>query len=396
MKYKIGDELDVSIKKIVPNGLGMAFAEKLTVFVPLSAIGDELRVEIRDIKGKVAFARILEVKVESSDRVEPECEYYGKCGGCDLQHISYEAQLAAKREIILDCFTRIGKISLEEDITMIGCPETLRYRMRAQWHADTQKKILGYFGRQSHNVVDTETCPILLPELESKMKTLRQALDEGVFLEDLIDVEAAIGSDDKTSIYAVELMEATKEIHCEALGNRYIFNARSFFQGNRIMIEPLINAAIGELEGNSALDLYCGVGLFSIPLADRFEKVKGIEDNQRSIEFAKKNGVLARKENIEFQNGRVKNRLNEAIENKEYFDLVLLDPPRSGAKSGVISQIKRLAPRKVSYVSCNPATLARDLKDLQEHGYSIDSVTGLDMFPQTHHIETIVQLSLLK
>ncbi len=388
-KYKIGETLEVTVEKIIPNGLGLCFATNLTIFVPLSVKGDKLRVEIRKIQGKTAFAKIIEVIESSKDRVEPKCVYFGKCGGCDFQQMSYEAQLKAKVEIIKDCLKRIGKINYEDVIEIIPSPEQYSYRLRTQFHADTNNKKIGFFRRQSHKVIDAKSCPILVPELENKLNDLRHNLDWEDFSENIVNIETASGKSE-VSVYSDELIEPTNEIFYELNGNKYFFNAKSFFQGNKFLIRDLVETSIQGAEGKFALDLYCGVGLFSLALAKKFKKVIGVEANQTAIDFAKKNAEVSRISNVEFYDERVKAFLKDyELEN---VDFLLLDPPRSGVKRGTLEKISRLKANKVTYVSCNPSTLARDLQILIEQNYRIQKITALDLFPQTHHVETIASL----
>ena len=391
MSYKTGDELEIIVKKIVPRGLGLGFAEKLTVFVPLTAAGDNVRVRLNEVKGKIAFAEAVNVIEPSPDRVKPPCPYFGVCGGCDFQQMTYAAQLEAKLGIIRDCLHRIGKIEYEGEIKMIGSPREFAYRSRAQWHIDTRAKKIGYFKRASHEVIDIAQCPILVPELEQTLVELRETVEWESFWAERLEIEAASSGSDQVSIYGEELIEPTDEIFFTAAGERYYYSARSFFQGNQFLVESLIETAIGDARGIRALDLYCGVGLFSLPLAKRFDQVMGVEGNETAIEFAEKNAGNARLHNIKFAVGAVGEFLKET--NLEGTDLVLLDPPRAGTEKGVIETLVKMKPKQISYVSCEPSILARDLRVFLDNGYRIDSITALDLFPQTHHIETIVRMS---
>lgn len=382
--------LEVTIEKIVPNGYGLAFADGLTIFVSLAAKGDKLRIRIREKKGKLAFAEIVEILEPSPERITPPCQYFGKCGGCDFQQMSYPAQLSAKVEIIKDCLKRIGKIDFQDEIKIIGSPKDFTYRSRAQWHADTRAGKIGYYKRYSHNVIDVEVCPILDETLQKTLTNLRQNLNWSEFWAESVEIETATNGEN-VSIYSTEIIEPTEKISFEALGNRYFYDAESFFQGNPFLIENLIESATFGAKGETALDLYCGVGLFSLPSAQNFKQVVGIEANQKAIDFARENAELARLENIEFNAENVGDWLAE--NNIQNVDFILLDPPRAGAEKETIEGILRLSPNEISYVSCDPATLARDLRLLTEK-YSIESITALDLFPQTHHVETIVRLNL--
>lgn len=383
-------EIVVKIEKIVPNGYGLAFAEGLTVFVSLAVAGDQVRIKINQQKGKIAFAEILEIIEPAPARVEPKCQYFGRCGGCDFQQMSYKAQLEAKVGIIQDCLKRIGKIEYEGEIQIIASPQEYGYRARAQWHADTRAKKIGYFRRNSHDILDIENCPILTDSLQKTLVNLRADLNWEEFWAEKIEIETAHAGD-KVSIYSAEIIEPTVKLSFEAKGERYFYDAHSFFQGNPFLVEDLIEIATKNAQGELALDLYCGVGLFSLPLARRFKQVLGIEANEKSIEFAQQNAEQARLSNLEFFSQNVNEWLSE---NKlQNVDFVLLDPPRTGVESETIKALLNLKPTQISYVSCDPATLARDLKMLSE-SYQIESITALDLFPNTHHVETVVRMKI--
>jgi len=390
-KFKVGELLDVKIEKIVPNGFGLAFAENLTVFVPLSVSGDQLRVRINQIKGKTAFADIVTIDAPSDERTEPRCPYFGRCGGCDFQQMNYTAQLAAKVGIVRDCLSRIGKINYEPEIPIFPSPNEYEYRSRAQWHVDTRLKKIGYFQRKSHAIIDVEVCPILKPELQGILTELRETIEWESFWSAAVEVESAT-ADGEISVYSTEIMEPTEEISFAANGETYLHDATSFFQGNPFLIEQLTEAAIKNAGGGTALDLYCGVGLFTLALARKFEKVIGVEGYDKAIDFARRNVENTRLANVELNCENVGDWLKENSENLENLDFLLLDPPRSGTEKEVVESIIKMRPQQISYVSCEPSTLARDLKMLIESGYRIESIVALDLFPQTHHVETVVRL----
>lgn len=381
----------MTIEKIVPNGFGLAFAEGLTIFVSLAAAGDRLRVRLNQIKGKIAFAEIVEILEPSKTRTEPPCVYFGRCGGCDFQQMDYAAQFRAKVAIIEDCLQRIGRINYAREIKIIGSPKPFGYRSRAQWHADTRRNRIGYFRRNSHDVIDVETCPILTDELQKTLTNLRSGLDWQSFWSERVEIEAA-SSGEKVSLYSSEIVEPTEEISFSLGENRYFYDAQSFFQGNLLLIEALVETALQGASGSTALDLYCGVGLFTLPLARAFEKVFGVEASEKAIESARKNVEHARLENAQFSAQPVGEWLTEKAEELAGIDFILLDPPRAGTEKETIEQILKLEPKQISYVSCEPSTLARDLRRLCESVYEIESITALDLFPQTHHVETVVRL----
>jgi 23S rRNA (uracil1939-C5)-methyltransferase len=384
--------LDVKIEKIVPNGFGLAFAENLTIFVPLSAKGDRLRVRVNQLKGKTAFAEIVEILKPSPDRTEPRCPYFGRCGGCDFQQLNYEAQLAAKAGIVRDCLARIGRIDYQKEIQIIGSPRPFEYRSRAQWHVNTRKKKIGYFQRKSHDIIDVEICPILKPELEETLKDLRNTIEWESFWSEMVEIETATANGD-VSVYSSEIIEPTKEIAFTTNGETYLHDATSFFQGNPFLIETLIDTALKGTAGEIAVDLYCGVGLFTLPLGRKFQTVFGVEGYDKAIDYAEKNLENSRLSNVKFFRENVSDWLTENAQNLKNPDFLLLDPPRSGTEKETVEGILKLQPGEISYVSCEPSTLARDLKVFCENDYSIESIVALDLFPQTHHVETVVRLT---
>lgn len=375
----------------MPNGYGLGFTDGLTVFVALAAAGDDLRVKLNQIKGKTAFAEIVEIITPSNERIAPPCIYFGKCGGCDFQQMNYAAQLEAKLGIVRDSLTRIGKINYEREIRIVASPKPFGYRARAAWHADISKKKIGYFRRNSHNVIDIENCPILTEELQKTLSDLRESIEWENFWAKKVEIEVA-NADQQVSIYSNEIIEPTEEISFTAHGERYFYNAQSFFQGNPFLIESLLTTAINNAAGGLALDLYCGVGLFTLPLARKFGKVVGIETGEKSVYFANKNLEQARIENVEIIAENVGEWLAENADDLGEVDFILLDPPRAGTEKETIEGILRIKPTEISYVSCEPSTLTRDLRILCESAYEIESITAIDLFPQTHHIETVVRL----
>ena len=390
--YTKGDAIEVKIEKIVPRGFGLAFAENLTILVPLAVAGDVLRVRIREIKKRMAFADIVQIKQPGPKRITPPCPHFGTCGGCDFQQMSYAAQLQAKAGIVRDCLHRIGKIEYEGEIHVIPSPNQFEYRSRARWHLDRDKQIMGYFRRDSNEVIDITQCPILTPGMQSTLDYLRESINWETFRSEKPEIEAVSGEGGRISTFSKELAEPAAEISIEIAGETYSYTAETFFQANSFLIEKLIETAIGDATGGTAFDLYCGVGLFALPLARRFKKVIGVEESTVVIDIAKKNAKNAKLANLDFINKSVEDFL---LANKtKKIDLALIDPPRSGTEKQTIPQLAALKPSYISYVSCEPSILARDLRILLDAGYEIDSITALDLFPQTHHVETIVRLNL--
>jgi 23S rRNA (uracil1939-C5)-methyltransferase len=460
--------MEVTIERMLPGGLGLAHAEGKTVMVSLAAPGDRVRVRIDRVKGNVSFASIEEVIEPSPHRVGPPCPYFGRCGGCDFQQLTYQAQLDAKVEIIKDCLRRLGGIENVPDFQITAAPNQWHYRSRAQWQYDRVRLRLGYFESGSRNVCDVAACAVLVPELQTALEALRKQMQEGLLPEDARDFRAVLGDDDQISIapsvrsptsgspagqpgWGGAVREgnmseppavaggqssgkistigegpAVRDVTRTINGETYQLNAESFFQANDSLLPQLIDTAIGNATGETAIELYCGVGLFTLPLARRFKHVLGVEGDTAAANFARDNLANAGLNNAEIANQNVSHWLEddavawleEKIEGSDSSplsdellserqptgephqvaapqsqpDFLLLDPPRTGAESRVIAGILNLRPRRISYVSCDPATLARDLKKLIAGGYNLDSIAAFDMFPQTHHVETVVQL----
>lgn len=390
--YLTGDCLEVRIEKIVPRGLGLAFAEKLTVLVPLSVPGDDLRVRLVGVKKRMAFAEIVEIKQPGPQRIAPPCEYFGRCGGCDFQQVNYAAQLEAKVGIIKDCLHRIGKIEHDTDIPIIPSPQQFNYRSRARWHIDRDQKAIGYFARDSHDVIDIAACPILTPELGTVLENTRASIEWETLWAERSEIEAATGEDGRVSIASEEFIESPAELSFAVNGDTYTYSSDTFFQANKSLIGELINVAIGGASGEMAFDLYCGVGLFTLPLARHFGTVLAVEENTTAVDFAKRNVAAAGLDNAKVVAKSVNKFLSENKTKK--IDFILIDPPRAGTEKHVINAIAALKPAQISYVSCEPSILARDLRILIDAGYAIKQITALDLFPQTHHVETVVRLGL--
>ena len=379
---------EVEVERILPGGMGLAHAEGTTVFVSLAAPGDRVRVKIDRAQGELLFASIEEIITPSPVRVEPPCPYFGRCGGCDFQQLTYEAQLAAKAEIIRDCLHRIARLENIPEIMVMPSPREWRYRMRATWQIDREQRTVGYYERGSRHVCDVANCAVLQPELEEKLEQVR-ATEWREFSPELKHLDVVAGEN------GVSFAPPFAEFHTHELSLRvgdevYQYNAEAFFQINPSLLGPLIEFALVDAGGERALDLYCGVGLFTLPLARRFKRVVGVESNRAAVRFARRNLQRAGLTNVGVINAGVAEWFRG--DSVERVDFVLLDPPRAGAEAAVIKGIIDLRPTQISYVSCDPATLARDLRKLLGAGYVIDLIMAFDLFPQTHHVETVVRL----
>jgi 23S rRNA (uracil1939-C5)-methyltransferase len=398
-----GDRLETTIERIVPGGFGLAHGGGRTLFVTLAAPGDRVRVEIERTQGVVGFARIVEMLEPSPVRVPPPYPHLADCGGGDFQHLAYEAQLAAKVEIVRDCLRRIARIEAPADVPMIASPQRWHYRSRAEWHHDPERGTLGYLAQGSHRVCDVVEDPIVVPALADALRALRQRLEAGRLPEEAREFRAAAG--DEAVSFAPPLDSAEPlEIVSTVAGERYASDADCFFQVNPGVLPALIEEALrfaspvagdgvdSQGVGRPAIDLYCGVGLFTVPLARRFGRVVGVESHPRSAAFAARNATDAGLERVRIETMPVDRWLGQRWRSYGRTPFLLLDPPRTGVDAATLQGILRLRPARIAYVSCDPATLARDLRALLAAGHQLERVAAFDMFPQTHHVEVVAHL----
>jgi 23S rRNA (uracil1939-C5)-methyltransferase len=400
----IGDVIEVTAERMAYGGDAVARYEGLTVFVPLAAPGDRLRVRIAEMKKRFARAAIQEIISESPARRIPPCSYFGECGGCQLQHLSYDAQAEAKADFIRDSLARIAHIEWPHEITIKRAKE-FQYRSRAQVKVEENIKSrqgdlrIGFNKAGSRAVCDVSDCPVLVPELNSALKTLRSNLKSARSRSHTkwpSEIEIAAGDSGVTVEPEIAGL-GRREVERSVRGAIYRFSASTFFQVNPFLLDDLIDEAVKGAAGKLAIDLYAGVGLFTIQLARAFDRVIGIEADVESARFARANIKSNNVANAELHAERVESWLKQAAEEFEKrgfgsLDLVLLDPPRSGA-SEAIAPILTLEPERITYVACDPTTLARDLRRIIDSGYVIERLTALDLFPQTYHIEIVVSLA---
>lgn len=384
------EHLEVTIERIVPRGYGLAHAPGQTVFVALAAPGDRVKARVIQRKGAVSFAEITEILEPGPDRIAPRCKYFGKCGGCDFQHLSYPEQLASKVSIIRDCFRRIAKIETNVEIGVIPSPLEFGYRSRAQWHLSSETREIGYYQRNSRQLVPVDECPKLVEPLNAELARLRAELDWERVPPGAAMIDSAAGDGGAVSTNLPQA-ERPQTIAFTAKGETFRYAADVFFQGNQYLIPALLDAALAGSGGGTSLDLYSGVGLFSIPMSRTFERVIAVEDNPESVRYARRNALENERTNIDNRLKSVRHFLRDF--SKADIDFVLLDPPRAGTERDTIENLIKLEVPRISYVACEPSVLARDLRRFIERGYAIDSVTAIDLFPQTHHVETVVRLS---
>lgn len=368
-----GSRLAVTIHDIAFGGEGVARVDDFVVFVPFVIVGEEVEVEISELKQRFARARLIRVIVPSPERIQPECRYFGDCGGCQYQHLNYSVQLKVKGKQIADLFSRIGGVSQGEIDPVVPCPQPYGYRnrimIRSQWDKFKQGLNIGFIRTDNRLVVDVEECKIAEPDLQQELLRVR-------------DNPPPKGGIKVTLRVAPENWELPRD---------------SFFQNNFHMLPALIETVRASVRRSGIgflVDAYCGVGFFSIELADLVTQFAGVEFDARAIQAARKNAENRGVTNGEYLPGRTEALLPQLLEKFAPNDTcVILDPPRKGCAPEIIQLLRDVRPSQVIYVSCNPATLARDVGLLTGDGvFRLERVTPLDMFPQTQHVECVADL----
>jgi tRNA/tmRNA/rRNA uracil-C5-methylase (TrmA/RlmC/RlmD family) len=365
----------VTIQDIAFGGEGVGRIGEFVVFVPFVALGEKVEVELTEVKKRFARARLVRVIEASPQRVKPLCQYYGDCGGCQYQHISYPAQLAMKHKQVADLFQRLAGLDPNLVREVVPCPEPYGYRnrimIRSQWDKFKQGLNIGFIRADNRLVVDIEECKISEPALNEQIQYVRK------------------NPPPKGGIKVV-LRIAPED---------WVVPRDSFFQNNFFLLPKLIEGVRDSVRGGGSrflVDVYCGVGFFAIETADLVEHFVGVELDRPAIQAARKNMENRKITNGEFMDGSVEDLLPYLIERYPAAATTLvIDPPRAGCPPESIALIRKIRPRQIIYVSCHPATLARDLKMLaEENVYAIQSVTPFDMFPQTQHVECVADLRL--
>jgi 23S rRNA (uracil1939-C5)-methyltransferase len=392
---------DVTVEKLVYGGDGLGRLEGRVVLAPYVLPGERIRAEAAQEKPGLVRARTLEVLEAAPGRVPPPCAYFGRCGGCHYQHAPYELQLAAKRSILVEELRRLGKIEPPGEIEVIA-GEPWGYRNRALFHIEDRR--LGYREARSHKLCAIDRCPISSPQVNETIAALNQMLRDSRWPPFLHSLEI-FTDEEQVQLNIVDTArpvarrffdwcaEKIPGLVAGALDyrGRFRVGANSFFQVNRFLVDRLVTAAVEGAQGETALDLYAGVGLFAIALAGTFHEVVAVESGSTAVHDLQFNAERAGLTNLRAERNTTEAYL-ETLERVP--DFVLLDPPRAGLGKIVVQRLSELRPPNVIMVSCDPATLARDLAGLLAAGYRIERMALVDLFPQTYHLETVVRLGL--
>jgi 23S rRNA (uracil1939-C5)-methyltransferase len=388
-KYELGSRFEGAVERIVAGGAGLVRGPHGVVLVEGAAPGDRAVIEITSARSGVARGEIETLVEASPDRTLPPCPWYGDCGGCDLQHLTYRAQLEAKRQIVLDALARIGQVTVPGEIEVFAAQRPLGSRTRVELHTNQETGDVGFFAKRSRQVVPIDRCIASCAEINSSLEAIRRSSE---CLPPSIHLLA--GKNEVRSDPAVSGLRGGS-LWIELGEYEYLADPGSFFQSSLDLLPSLVSRVVDWLPDRRQLawDLYCGVGLFSLPLATQFLRVIGVDSDGRTIENARltaqRNGV----EHAEFIAWDVTKWIAGPRIHTGRPDFVVVDPPRKGLEQKLAEQLATRKIPRLTYVSCDPTTLARDLRILTSGRLRLVDVAIFDLFPQTHHIETVARLA---
>ncbi len=431
----MADELLLTVEKLIYGGEGLAHAEGNTVFVPYVLPGEQVRAAVKTRKKKLIHTSLVKVEQAAEGRIAAPCPHFQACGGCQYQHIEAGEQLRLKKEILRETLSRLGGVNWggaigEHSAAPYG------YRNRAQWaYREALPRALGYFQSESARIVPVDTCPVMSPALQEAFGKLQEMARGNTLAPGLLEIEAFADSADAKialnvaferfvkpakdliadfrgalpKLESLLLLDQSKNrfelsgpgfLQHQAGGFTFRVSHLSFFQVNRFLIEEMLQAVVGGRKGGFALDLYAGVGFFTLPLAKSFSRVVSVDANLAATQDLRENVKTAGVEVVS-ENEHTEEFLKKFTEQPEF---VVLDPPRAGLGAETTARLANLGAAEIAYLSCDPSTLARDLAVLTGserrqqtevtpgHRYEIADLELFDLFPQTYHIETLVRL----
>jgi 23S rRNA (uracil1939-C5)-methyltransferase len=395
---KKGDRFTTVIASVAFGGEGVARCGEFVVFIPLAVDGDEVEAEVVAVRKRYARARILRLITPSNHRVEAPCPYYGRCGGCRMQHIAYAHQIEIKRQQVAETLTRIAKQPLPTVEAVIPSPRPLGYRGKAEFHvAGGPVWRTGLMALASHDLVEVEQCVLVDASINLKYRALKRLLQRSA--PGAAGERQVIWSDgpqEPPADLAQQLL-GQPEIERVVAGKPLAVPYQGFFQANLFLVEELVCEVVRScaLTGReTVIDAYGGVGLFSLFLGSGAARMVVIEGDAETVRCARRNLDREGLSRAEVLAGDVAFVLESAfLACGDGADVVVLDPPRDGCGEGVLAGVAALHPRRIVYVSCNPATLARDIGQLRVYGYLPRRLQPFDMFPQTTHIEVVALLT---
>ncbi len=444
------DDITLYIDALGSDGQGVGRVDGYAVFVPGALPGEKIRAHVLKMNSAYAIAKFTELLEASEKRIKPACPAFPQCGGCTLQHLAYSEQLSHKKQTVEDALRRIGRLSDFELFDTIGMDEPSHYRNKGSFpYANTGHVAFGFFAPRSHRLVPLEDCMIQHPSIVNVALCVRRwaqdnrvsIYDEQTHMGSLRHCMARIGSDGRVmavivthgklphreelisalqsavpklcSIYhnrndqrtnvifgeRYELIWGDAEIYDEIGGLRFSVSPASFLQVNPAQTEKLYSTALEYLDlhgSETVADVYCGIGTISLLTAKHCGHVTGIENVAAAVDDAKKNAELNGVSNVDFICEDAAAALSSLIKGGFRPDKLIVDPPRKGCEDAALEAIASCGAERIVYVSCNPATLARDCAYLSEHGYCVQKAQPVDMFPFTAHVECVVLMSRVK
>lgn len=451
---KKDDLVTLTIEDMGVDGEGIGHTDGYTLFVKDALIGDVISAKVMKMKKNYGYARMMEILTPSPDRVEPKCPYHKQCGGCQIQALSYEKQLEYKKRKVLNNLTRIGGLTDLPEFDLIGMEDPYHYRNKAQFPFGTDKNgmtVTGFYAGRTHSIISNTNCylgveeneqilQIILKHLEryyipaydektgkgllrhvlirkgfttgelmvclilngTQMPEIGNLVKELIKIKDMTSITINVNKKQTNVIMGQEMISVWGQDYItDYIGDvKYQISPLSFFQVNPVQTKKLYQRALDYAQvekGETVWDLYCGIGTISLFLAQKAEKVYGVEIVPQAIEDAKRNAALNGFDNAEFYVGKAEEVLPEKYrEEGVKADVIVVDPPRKGCDEALLRTIVQMDPKRVVYVSCDSATLARDLKYLAGEGYQVEKGTVVDQFPHTTHVETVCLLNRIK
>jgi 23S rRNA (uracil1939-C5)-methyltransferase len=417
----------LTLTAMTHGGQALGRHEGRAIFVPYAIPGEEITARIVQDKGRYAYATGVTLHEPSEYRVYPECPFFGptRCGGCHWQHIDYPGQLIFKRQVLIDQLTRVGGIQNPLVYETIASPSPWAYRTHITLHADPSG-VFGFIATDDRTIIAIDECHIIRPELLEMLEVLdfEKAEDLSPSKDEvrpkghnIREIRLQVGSDSRDRLVILSTYDddepsveialpvavahlrndgnavpliGTKHVHYTIMGHAFRVTAGGFFQVNldqAVKLVELVMLHAAPTKGDNVLDLYSGVGLFTAFLAEQAGLVTAIESAPNAVADADHN--LAAFTNVSLIEGTVEDALPALVEEGQVFDIAVIDPPRAGMEPGALDALVACKPSKIIYVSCDPATLARDSKRLLAAGYGLTEAYPIDMFPQTYHIETV-------
>lgn len=416
MPIKIDDIYESEVLFLENEGAGVCKVKGITIFVPKTLVGEKIRFRITEIKKNYARGKLIEIISPSPDRTESLCPYYEECGGCDLRHQSDNKNLEFKRQKVQTAVSKIGKIDIKVE-KIIPSFKNENYRNKASFKVEENR--IGFYGSGTYQLVDINYCRLLEEEINNALSVIRKYLKENkndikevtikhgnAMNELLIDIYSTNKKDAKIKDYLVSNVVNLKTLvfngkivygngYISQISNGLMFNcsADSFFQVNGVTAEKLYETAIKEAKlskNDVVLDLYSGTGTISSIVSSYVKKVIGIEIVEDAVLDANCNIKINNISNVKFICGDAAKEISKI---KEQIDVIFVDPPRKGINRDAIAIMKKISPRKIIYISCNPVTMARDLSYLSNM-YDVKKIIPVDMFPKTNHVECVCVLKL--